>query len=33
VRAGLIGEAPSLLDLEAGDLKMPTDFRRVYATV
>jgi uncharacterized protein (DUF1501 family) len=33
VRAGLVGEAPSLLDLEDGDLKMTTDFRRVYATV
>jgi uncharacterized protein (DUF1501 family) len=33
VRADLIGQAPSLLDLEAGDLKMTTDFRRVYASV
>src|SRR5262249_2500692 len=33
VRAGLIGEAPKLLDLQDGDLKMTTDFRRVYATV
>jgi uncharacterized protein (DUF1501 family) len=33
VRAGLIGEAPKLLDLEAGDLKTTTDFRQVYATV
>jgi uncharacterized protein (DUF1501 family) len=33
VRAGLVGEAPGLLDLEAGDLKMSVDFRRVYATV
>ncbi len=33
VRAGLIGPAPRLLDLEDGDLKMAIDFRRVYATV
>jgi uncharacterized protein (DUF1501 family) len=34
VRAGLIGEAPRLLDLDAdGNLKMKVDFRRVYATV
>jgi hypothetical protein len=33
VRAGLAGEAPRLLDLEDGDLKTTTDFRRVYATV
>jgi uncharacterized protein (DUF1501 family) len=33
VKAGLIGEAPKLLDLEDGDLKMTTDFRRVYAGV
>jgi uncharacterized protein (DUF1501 family) len=33
VRAGLVGEAPKLLDLEDGDLKMATDFRRVYASV
>ncbi len=33
VKAGLIGEAPKLLDLEGGDLKMMVDFRRVYATV
>jgi uncharacterized protein (DUF1501 family) len=33
VRAGLIGEAPKLLDLQDGDLKMTVDFRRVYATV
>jgi uncharacterized protein (DUF1501 family) len=32
VRAGLVGEAPSLLDLDEGDLKMAVDFRRVYAT-
>ena len=33
VRAGLVGEAPNLLDLEDGDLKTTIDFRRVYATV
>jgi uncharacterized protein (DUF1501 family) len=33
VRAGLIGQAPSLTDLADGDLKMGIDFRRVYATV
>jgi len=33
VRGGLVGEAPRLLDLDQGDLKMSLDFRRVYATV
>jgi uncharacterized protein (DUF1501 family) len=33
VRAGLVGEAPKLLDLQDGDLRMTVDFRRVYATV
>jgi uncharacterized protein (DUF1501 family) len=33
VKAGLVGEAPPLLDLEVGDLKMRIDFRRVYASV
>jgi len=34
VKAGLVGAAPRLTDLdENGDLKMTTDFRRVYATV
>jgi uncharacterized protein (DUF1501 family) len=33
VRAGLVGETPSLVDLLDGDLKMGIDFRRVYATV
>jgi uncharacterized protein (DUF1501 family) len=33
LRAGLVGEAPRLLDLENGDLKMRVDFRRVYATM
>jgi uncharacterized protein (DUF1501 family) len=30
---GLIGPAPNLADLEAGDVKMAIDFRRVYATI
>ncbi len=33
VKPGLFGTAPSLTDLDAGDLKYSTDFRRVYATV
>ena len=33
VKAGLHGEAPDLLNLEDGDLKMTTDFRCVYSTV
>jgi uncharacterized protein (DUF1501 family) len=33
VKAGLVGQTPSLLDLQGGDLKMGIDFRRVYATV
>jgi uncharacterized protein (DUF1501 family) len=33
VRPGLVGKTPSLLDLEAGDLKMGIDFRCVYAGV
>ena len=33
VKGGLVGETPSLLDLDGGDLKMGIDFRRVYATV
>jgi uncharacterized protein (DUF1501 family) len=33
VKAGLIGEAPKLLDLEDGDLKTTVDFRRVFAGV
>jgi uncharacterized protein (DUF1501 family) len=33
VKGGLVGTTPSLLDLEAGDLKAGLDFRRVYATV
>ncbi|MEO7069264.1 MAG: DUF1501 domain-containing protein [Nostocoides sp.] len=31
VRGGLYGEPPNLTDLDAGDLKMTTDFRAVYA--
>ena len=33
VKAGLAGKTPSLGDLQDGDLKWSTDFRRVYATV
>lgn len=33
VKGGLSGAHPSLADLDEGDLKMTTDFRRVYATV
>ena len=33
VRAGLVGEHPSLTDLDDGDLKFHTDFRQVYATL
>ena len=35
VKSGLVGEAPSLLELDPrhGDLKVGVDFRRVYATV
>ncbi len=33
VKGGLYGTYPSLTDLESGDLKYTTDFRRVYATV
>jgi uncharacterized protein (DUF1501 family) len=34
VKAGLYGKHPSLKDLDNnGDLKMTTDFRRVYATM
>lgn len=33
VKPGLFGDAPSLLDLADGDLKMTVDFRRVYAAV
>lgn len=33
VKAGMIGDHPSLSDLDKGDLKHHTDFRRVYAAV
>jgi len=33
VRGGMYGEAPSLTDLDQGDLKYTTDFRDVYATL
>lgn len=33
VVAGVVGESPSLTDLQDGDLKHHTDFRQVYATV
>lgn len=33
VRPGVVGEHPSLDDLDDGDLKHHTDFRRVYATL
>jgi uncharacterized protein (DUF1501 family) len=33
VKAGLIGDYPSLTDLEQGDLKFHTDFRQVYAGI
>lgn len=33
VRGGPIGEHPKLDDLDSGDLRGPTDFRRVYATL
>jgi uncharacterized protein (DUF1501 family) len=33
VKAGLLGNYPSLTDLDNGDLKPVVDFRRVYATI
>ena len=33
VTGGVVGPHPSLSDLDAGDLKFHTDFRRVYATM
>ncbi len=33
VKGGVVGAHPSLSDLDAGDLKFHTDFRRVYATL
>lgn len=32
VKGGVVGKHPSLSDLDAGDLKFHTDFRRIYAT-
>jgi uncharacterized protein (DUF1501 family) len=32
VKGGFYGQTPSLTDLDDGNLKMTTDFRRVYAT-
>lgn len=32
VKGGVVGKHPSLSDLDAGDLKFHTDFRRVYAS-
>jgi uncharacterized protein (DUF1501 family) len=33
VKGGVVGQHPSLTDLDGGDLKFRTDFRSVYATV
>jgi uncharacterized protein (DUF1501 family) len=33
IKGGFYGQPPSLTDLDAGNLKMTTDFRRVYATM
>jgi uncharacterized protein (DUF1501 family) len=33
VKGGFYGQPPSLTDLDDGNLKMTTDFRRVYATM
>ncbi len=33
VRGGFYGDAPSLTDLDQGDLKFTTDFRSVYASI
>jgi uncharacterized protein (DUF1501 family) len=33
VRAGLVGDHPSLADLQAGNLRFHTDFRQVYAAI
>jgi uncharacterized protein (DUF1501 family) len=32
IKGGFYGQPPSLTDLDDGNLKMTTDFRRVYAT-
>jgi uncharacterized protein (DUF1501 family) len=33
VKGGVTGTLPSLTDLDKGEPKMTTDFRRVYATL
>jgi len=33
VQGGFYGQHPSLTDLDDGNMKMTTDFRRVYATL
>jgi uncharacterized protein (DUF1501 family) len=33
VKGGAVGKHPSLSDLDSGDLRYHTDFRRVYATL
>jgi len=33
VKGGVYGAYPSLTDLDNGDLKYTTDFRRIYATL
>ncbi len=33
LRGGIVGKHPSLTDLDDGDLKFHTDFRRVYASI
>ena len=33
MRGGFYGKHPSLTDLDDGNMKMTTDFRRVYATL
>jgi uncharacterized protein (DUF1501 family) len=33
VRGGFYGDQPSLTSLDAGDLKVTTDFRSVYGTL
>src|SRR5204863_2201681 len=33
VKGGVVGKHPSLRDLDDGDLKFHTDFRRIYATL
>jgi len=33
MKGGLVGNHPSLKDLDDGDLKYHTDFRRLYATL